>query len=464
MGNMLFNSYVFLFAFLPTALLGFRIFSIYRLKTLAIYWLIGMSTIFYMYWNPPFVCLLLLSVVINFYIGKKVSAAGNHRKLIFILGIVFNLCLLGYFKYFNFFLDNLSYYLGFSWVNLDIFLPLGISFWTFQQISYLVDIYKKRSDSEEKFFYYAAYIFFFPHLIAGPIVHHSILIKQLKQDKIFRLSYKNITLGLCFLSVGLFKKVVIADQLSPWVKVAFENGMTLTSSEAWIGALAYTLQIYFDFSGYSDMAMGLAYFFNIKFPVNFYSPYKSTSIIEFWRRWHMTLSFFLRDYLYIPLGGKYAKYRNILLTMLIGGLWHGANWTFVSWGGAFGVLICINHFWRAFSQRIQWNLSKNIAWVMSFLLIVHCWVLFRANTMEQALQVFTAMYQVPDISLFVVYKMRIIAIVILIFICKLSPESWEFIEFKGRRKYYKITVCFIMMIISILMMNTTPSEFLYFQF
>lgn len=330
---MLFNSYLFLFAFLPMVWLGFRLCCKYKLKKLAIYWLIGMSTVFYMYWNPPFICLLLLSVVINFYIGQKVFAATKYRKAILILGIVFNLSLLGYFKYFNFFISNLSWYMGFTLESLEIFLPLGISFWTFQQIAYLVDVYKKKCDSEKNFLYYAAYIFFFPHLIAGPIIHHSILITQLKQDKLFRLSYRNITMGLCFLGVGLFKKVVIADQLSPWVKAVFDSNAVLTSGEVWIGALAYTLQIYFDFSGYSDMAMGLAYLFNIKFPVNFHSPYKSTSIIEFWRRWHMTLSFFLRDYLYIPLGGKYAKYRNILLTMLLGGLWHGANWTFVSWGG-----------------------------------------------------------------------------------------------------------------------------------
>lgn len=463
---MLFNSYVFLFAFLPITWAIFRCLSYIKYKMSAISWLIISSILFYSYWNPKYLFLLLVSVSLNFCIGKWLSRDNFLKKKIFILGLIFNLSLLAYYKYVNFFIDNINK-IFFNEIFTDfneLILPLGISFWTFQQISYLTDVYYNKGDVENEYIYYLAYIFFFPHLIAGPIIHHRILIKQLKQDKIFRLSYKNLTLGLCFLSIGLFKKVVVADSLSPWVIDVFDTSKDMYSfGEAWMAAIAYTMQIYFDFSGYSDMAMGLARLFNINFPINFYSPYKAVSIIDFWRRWHITLSSFLRDYLYIPLGGKYHRYRNLLITMLFGGLWHGAGWNFVVWGGLHGSLLCINHYWHR--VNINFKIPSNSAWTMTFISVLCCWVFFRAHSLEQACSILTSMLNIQEIETVIQYKKQYVVLIPLLIGCRLIPETWEFLELKKNAKgLSKVILCIILMFVSIFMINSIPTEFLYFQF
>lgn len=466
---MLFNSYMFIFVFLPITWLGFRLLSSSRMTKIAIFWLFLASSFFYSYWNPPLIILLCTSVTFNYLLSKLFIVRPSLKKLWLYMGLIGNLIPLVWFKYWCFLVKNVGSLIGGYAEVSQLALPLGISFFTFQQIAYIVDVYQGKSKPEEKFLYYALYIFFFPHLIAGPIVHHKKLIPQLKQMRIFGINYRNIAEGIALLAVGLFKKVCIADSLSPWVKIVFDGGGEYSFFSAWIGALAYTLQIYFDFSGYSDMAMGLAKFFNISFPENFHSPYKSCSIIEFWRRWHITLSRFLRDYLYIPLGGSrdgnVKKYRNIIITMLLGGLWHGAGWTFIAWGGLHGLMISMNHIWRGLCERFRIAVPTTVAWLVTFICIVISWVFFRAISIEQAFVMIHAMFDISSFSWIGFEKRKLIYLVGLIISCLVLPESWEWTKLrKERNSYYKLAICLILMLTSIFMISSTPSEFLYFQF
>jgi len=351
--------------------------------------LVVASLIFYSYWNPKFVLLILFSITFNYLCGRSLEKTeGLRARACLVLGIAVNLGLIGYFKYSNFFLENISRLAGRSFQYRDIFLPLGISFFTFQQIAYLVDCYKGLT-RENKFVHYALFVAFFPQLIAGPIVHHADVIPQFRKKRTYRINYENIAFGLCFFSLGLFKKTVIADSFSAWVADGFDSNAALTFLEAWGATLSYTFQIYFDFSGYSDMAIGLGYFFNIKLPTNFNSPYKATSIIDFWRRWHMTLSAFIRDYLYIPLGGNRRgparRFVNLLVVMFLGGLWHGASWTFVFWGLLHGFLMCINLVFRRIFQKINYTLPSAAAWCLTFFSVSFAWVFFRAESFGRAL-------------------------------------------------------------------------------
>ncbi len=348
---MLFNSYTFIFLFLPVTLVGFYLIGGRGNYRVAVSWLVGASLFFYAWWNPAYLGLLLGSILFNYALGILLSAKKRNKKLKFVLifGIAGNLCLLAYFKYYNFFVDNINWVFSSSHTVENILLPLAISFFTFQQIAYLVDVHRGQA-RECDFLHYCLFVTFFPQLIAGPIVHHKEILPQFSKKEIYRVSYKAIAIGLTIFSIGLFKKVMIADNMATYVSPVFsgaEQGIKLTFFEAWGGSIAYSLQIYFDFSGYSDMAIGLARMVGIILPLNFHSPYKAKNIIEFWSRWHMTLSRFLKDYLYIPLGGnrkgKLRRYTNIMITMLIGGLWHGAGWVFIMWGALHGFYIVLNH-------------------------------------------------------------------------------------------------------------------------
>jgi alginate O-acetyltransferase complex protein AlgI len=304
------------------------------------------------------------------------------------VAITANLLLLGYFKYANFFLAAF----GTEWSLGAVILPLGISFYTFTQIAYLVDIYRAEPAGAS----YSKYLLFvtvFPHLIAGPILHHREIMPQFGRR--ITPTAENFAIGLTIFAIGLFKKVMLADGVAPYASPVFDaaaQGQPITFLEAWGGALAYTLQLYFDFSGYSDMAIGLARLFGITFPINFASPYKATSIIEFWRRWHITLSRFLRDYLYIALGGNrhgsMRRYVNLMVTMLLGGLWHGAGWTFIIWGGLHGLYLVINHLWRAAGLRIG---SDLLSGAITFVAVVAAWVFFRAASVDAALNILSGM-------------------------------------------------------------------------
>ena len=312
------------------------------------------------------------------------------RKFVFILGIIFNILLLGYFKYYDFFVENLNYIFNEDLILKNILLPLGISFFTFQQISFLLSCYRK----EEKvsgFIDYCLFVSFFPQLVAGPIVLYSEMMPQFKDRKRRYLNWDNIAKGLYIFVIGLFKKIVIADTLAIWANNGFDNMSEIGFFAAWATAIAYTLQIYFDFSGYSDMAIGLAKMFNIDLPTNFNSPYKSKNIGEFWRRWHITLGRSLFEYIYKPLGGnrkgEFKTYRNLIITFFISGLWHGASWLFILWGVSHGLAIVAQRIWK----KAGLKLNQYISVLLTFLFVNFTWVLFRAETFEQALKILKSM-------------------------------------------------------------------------
>ena len=323
--------------------------------------------------------------------------------------IAVNLILLGYFKYANFFLENLNQLTGSSRPIGEFILPLGISFFTFTQIAFLVDTYQGKV-KEFNFVHYTLFVTYFPHLIAGPVLHHKEMMPQFAQRNVCHINWDNVAVGLSIFVLGLAKKVFIADSFADFSTPIFNAvaaGGQPMLFEAWIGALAYTLQLYFDFSAYSDMAIGLSLMFNVRLPMNFNSPYKATSIIEFWRCWHMTLSRFLRDYLYIPLGGsrngKAHRYFNLMVTMLLGGLWHGAGWTFVIWGGLHGFYLLVNHAWRGLKQQMGWGDSGKLgvlgAGALTFLAVVVGWVFFRADSFLSAVTMLQGMAGMNGISL-----------------------------------------------------------------
>lgn len=292
--------------------------------------------------------------------------------------------------------------IGHHWDIGQVILPIGISFFTFTQIAFLADTFQK-GVRDYAFVNYGLFVTYFPHLIAGPVLHHAQMMPQFREPKTYQIDLANVAGGLSIFCIGLFKKIILADGISPYADAVFdaaEAGVTPGFIEAWIGALAYTFQLYFDFSGYSDMAIGLSWMFNIRIPFNFNSPYRAINITDFWRRWHMTLSAFLRDYLYIPLGGNQKgairRYTNLLITMLLGGLWHGANWTFVFWGGLHGFYLIVNHSFNAFigTHNAQWTISplfKFLSWALTFLAVIIAWVFFRATSFDAALKILAAM-------------------------------------------------------------------------
>jgi D-alanyl-lipoteichoic acid acyltransferase DltB (MBOAT superfamily) len=403
----LFNSHAFIFLFLPLTLLVF--FGLGRISAkLAAGWLAAASLFFYGWWSPAYVALLLASILGNFFAGSAIAraqAGGDARrsKRLLTLAIVANLALLGYYKYANFFVANFNAVSGAGLGFAEVVLPLGISFFTFTQIAFLVDAHQGKA-REYNLVHYGLFVTYFPHLIAGPILHHGEMMPQFAQREIYRPQHDLIAAGLTLFVLGLAKKVLIADGVAPYVAPVFDApgaGVTLTMLEAWCGALAYTFQLYFDFSGYSDMAVGLSLLFGVRLPVNFHSPYKAVNVIDFWRRWHMTLSRFLRDYLYVPLGGnrksRTRRYTNLLLTMLLGGLWHGAGWTFVLWGALHGIYLVINHGWREFRRRLGHNLHHSTPWgrragcLLTFIAVVAGWVLFRAPDVTTAQAILCAM-------------------------------------------------------------------------
>lgn len=402
---MLFNSYEFIFLFLPASLAGYFAFGVLGRIRAAVAWLAACSLFFYGWWDARYVLLLLGSILFNFAVSTRLSraarsATADRRWLAF--GVCGDLALLGYYKYANFFLDNLNTLSGAHWYLGNIVLPLGISFFTFTQIAFLVDAYRKEV-KEYRLLDYALFVTFFPHLIAGPVLHHREIMPQFRLPQSFSPSAANFAVGLTIFFAGLFKKVVIADSLAQFATPMFTAaaaGEPITGSSAWGGVIAYAMQLYFDFSGYSDMAIGLARLYGIHFPLNFNSPYRADNIIDFWRRWNMTLSRFLRDYVYFALGGnrrgRLRRHVNLLATMLLGGLWHGAGWPFVIWGGLHGVYLVINHGWRAAIAGIafpRWLAlsGRTAGWLLTFLAVVIAWVFFRSDSTQAALRILKAM-------------------------------------------------------------------------
>ncbi|MCP4406192.1 MAG: MBOAT family protein [Gammaproteobacteria bacterium] len=415
---MLFNSYIFLLFFLPITFTGFFLIGGRGHHRIAIAWLVGASLFFYSWWNPAYLGLILASIFVNYAVGVSLGGAQKSKTLLTV-GIVFNLLLLGYFKYANFFVDNLNALTGSDLFLEAILLPLAISFFTFQQIAYLVDAYQGET-KEYNFLHYCLFVTFFPQLIAGPIVHHKEMLPQFAKDAIYKIKHRDVVIGLTILILGLFKKIVMADGIAVYSTPIFNaaaDGQTINFLEAWGGVLAYSFQLYFDFSGYSDMAIGIARLFSIQLPINFNSPYKAVNIIDFWRRWHITLSRFLRDYLYIPLGGNRngptRRHINLLTTMILGGLWHGASWNFAAWGGLHGLYLVINHFWRTIYKTLGWNLLENslayywFSRIITFLAVVIAWVPFRAADADASISMLRSMFGLNGITLPTVLRYKL---------------------------------------------------------
>lgn len=406
---MLFNSPIFIFVFLPIVILTFYFIGNRGYHQAAIAWLVLSSLFFYGWWNPAYVMLLLVSIIYNYALGLWIIKAGIkqdevRQKRLLIMAVAANLLLLGYYKYAKFFLSSVNSLAGMHLSLGEIILPLGISFFTFTQIAFLVDAYYGKVQ-DYNFISYMLFVTYFPHLIAGPILHHKEMIPQFRNKHILNFRLQLFVMGLSVFFIGLFKKVVIANTLATYATPVFNvanSGLTaITFFSAWGGAVAYAFQIYYDFSGYCDMAIGISLFFGIRLPLNFYSPYKATNIIDFWRRWHMTLSRFLRDYLYIPLGGnrkgKARRYINLVVTMLLGGLWHGAAWTFIIWGGLHAFYLLINHAWLSLRGAIGMNPDSSswigcwIARIVTFMAVTVAWVFFRAENIDAAVKILRGM-------------------------------------------------------------------------
>lgn len=465
---MLFNSPVYLFLFLPLVFFGYFFLNSRRWVLAAKTWLVFSSLFFYSFWNPIYLPLIVASMLGNYGIGTVLSQGGNSgprpvsRQAVLLVGVFANLGLLGYFKYADFFLANLNAVSNTEISLLHLALPLAISFFTFQQIAYLVDSYQGLTH-EYDFLNYCLFVTFFPQLIAGPIVHHKEMMPQFKKIRAKLLNYRNLALGLFILSMGLFKKVVVADTFAVWATQGFDKLQVLNCGDAWAASLSYAMQLYFDFSGYTDMAIGSALMFNIKLPLNFNSPYKALDIQDFWRRWHMTLSRWLRDYLYIPLGGNRKgpgrTYFNLFLTFLLGGLWHGAGWTFVVWGALHGVGSVLHRSW----QRLGFRMPRWLAWLITFNFVNVAWVFFRAKTFPDAVKVLKGMLGfsafampegLPGNSL-------VLGLALLIFVV-VAKNSMELAD--HFRPNWKWAMLVLLMIASGVFNLGRVSEFLYFQF
>ena len=468
---MLFNSYVLIFIFLPILLLVY--YGILRTIKARNAWLTVMSYVFYGWWNPIFCLLMIASTASDYIIGKKLYTTESEggRKLLITLTIIINLSILGFFKYYNFFATSIN--ATFVWLHLPIYapivvglmLPIGISFYIFESLSYTIDIYRREVKPANNIIDFFCFISLFPHLVAGPIMRYVDLDRQLK-DRTH--STGKVAVGVVFFVTGLLKKLVIADSVAPMADALFNAHTNATVADAWIGTLAYTMQIYFDFSAYSDMAVGLGLMIGFEIIQNFNSPYQSVSVQDFWRRWHISLSSWLRDYLYLPLGGnrkgKYRTYINLILVMLLGGLWHGAAWTFVIWGLYHGVLQAIE---RALGPRHP--LKQLPEWgqrLATFLLVVVGWVFFRATDFGVAFRILGNMLgytgHKPVIPLHLAYPSGLFFLVFAIVVSMTYPNLWK----QPVRLSWRTALFYGggLMLAIVLMMTRQNSPFLYFQF
>ena len=485
---MLFNSYEFIFLFLPFTFFIYFYLNKKRLTEVAKGFLVLSSLFFYSWWNVIYLPLILGSMVFNYCFGVELNKENSKisKKFILILGVAANLMLLGYFKYSDFFISNVNFIFNTQIPHLNLLLPLAISFFTFQQIAYLVDSAMGGGTKQYDFLNYCLFVTFFPQLIAGPIVHHKEMMPQFANVRNKIINYKNIALGLFIFSIGLFKKVVIADSFAVWATNGFDKATVLNLFEAWATSLSYTFQLYFDFSGYCDMAIGAALLFNIKLPINFNSPYKALNIQDFWRRWHITLSRFLRDYIYIPLGGnrrgRLRTYANLMATFIIGGIWHGAGWTFVFWGFLHGVALVIHRIW----SELSFKMNKILAWFITFNFINITWIFFRAKDWDDALKILKGMFGLSGIVLpnFLEAKLgfltkygvgfdgfiaRIgdkstILFLLLGFILVLAFKNSIEKMISFQPSYQKIIKLIFILLLSFYSMIAVKTEFLYFNF
>ncbi len=475
---MIFSSYIFVFCFLPITLVVYYIFSSGDNSIFQRLFLIFASLFFYGFGNPKYLILLSISLFINYSIALLLQnlISHNYRKILFLFGILFNIGLLIYFKYYNFFITNINFIFKTTFIPQSISIPLGISFFTFQQISFLISIYKKEEEAGS-IFNYGLFVTFFPQLVAGPIVLYGEMLPQLNDYKRRFSNADNLVKGICLFVIGLFKKVVIADTISTIV----DNGFKISEigfAAALITSVSYTLQIFFDFSGYSDMAVGLGKLFNIDLPFNFAAPYKSESITDFWRRWHITLGRMLHQYLYLPLGGnKKGSIRtcvNLLVTFLASGFWHGADWTFVLWGGCHGFLVVAE---RLLGRRLE-IIPKKVRIAITFLTINFLWILFRAEKLRYALVMYKGIlglsgikfWQVsqlaedgiinfPDIINCLYILMLLLFLLFVVFKCKDSRDIVS--DFKATRKN---AVCIAIIFCIAVLCLSREVIFIYYKF
>lgn len=476
---MVFSSYEMIFLFLPIVLIGYFALSKIEQPVFQKLFLVGASMFFYAYFNPAYLIIILSSIIINYLLSKVIVHLDEKirlKKTVLAVGILFNIGLLGYFKYHDFLISNINAVFDTDFNLKNVILPLGISFFTFQQLSFLISVYKKQ-EKIENIIDYSLFVVFFPQLVAGPIVLYSEMIPQFLDQKNRYFSSENFAKGLYIFCIGLFKKTVIADTIALFVNNGF--GLSyLSAPTAWAVAMSYTLQIYFDFSGYSDMAIGLGKMFNIDIPANFISPYTSESITVFWRRWHITLGRALSIYVYVPLGGNRKgaarTYLNLFVTFLISGLWHGAAWTFVIWGALHGIIVA--------GERLFHNLLVKIPKIIriacTFLTVNFLWVLFRATSFEEAINIYKGMINFSDLSLSQIATLNLDGIVqfpgktailyvagillLLIFVVLFTKNSLYYADtFKPSRKNLFVTV--ILFVISVIHLSRL-STFIYFNF
>lgn len=500
---MLFNSYLFIFVFMPIAVSGFYFLSSKNHKY-AISWLGILSLFFYAYWSLKSLPILIFSILFNFSVGRYLTTIKiNYRNYLLFFAIFLNLFILGYFKYTNFFIDIANEFNNAEKIRLlNISLPIGISFFTFTQIAYLMDSHQGKV-RENSLINYILFVSFFPHLIAGPILHHKQMMPQFSDINIGKKNYQTLFLGLLLFTIGLGKKILVADNLAIYVDNFYlnlkTNEFSLGFNDAWLSSFSYTFQLYFDFSGYTDMALGLALLFGILMPINFNSPFKSTSIIEFWQRWHISLTKYINEYLYVPMTLRILRFshgssKNIeffysvllppLIIFSILGLWHGANWTFVLFGIMHGVYIVLNHLWRRYFKFFSIKNNKNITiknlqscfyWLLTFLVVNLSFVMFRSETVENAISIYRKMSNFHDASMLVI-DFRNSILVLICFILVLSfpnsnniLNSYKSMQAGNNEKYSYLKFYFYPMflgfvfILSIVLLDK-PSSFLYFQF
>lgn len=493
---MLFNSPIYIFCFLPFVLAGyFLLFQ--RKKNFVTLWLIVVSFVFYWYGHDANICLLVFSLFSNFFFGKLLLNRHKGNMMldaILVTGLTLNILPLAFFKYSGFFIENINAITNFNIQSFDIFLPLAVSFYSFQQIAFLVDCRRAETMTDYTFVNYCCFIVFFPQLISGPIVRYEELVPQLKEKLTNFTNWNNVALGLFLFGVGLFKKTIIADTFAVWADAGFHVPDTLNFLEAWSVSLSYTFQLYFDFSGYTDMAIGVGLLFDIRLPINFNSPYQSLSIREFWQRWHISLSRWLRDYLYIPLGGNrkgnIRSIVNIFITFILGGIWHGAGWNFIIWGAMHGAALAVYRLWRILNIKIP----AIICWFLTFFFINISWVFFRSSSIHDALvllksmvnydaqvlissfkeiavTVKTAIFDIDSQS--IEFVKNIFYVIIIPSIVLLSPNSMEITGYitSNRKLRLKMNVftAFILALVFFLSFKTLAgsvykSNFLYFEF
>ncbi|MCH2153799.1 MAG: MBOAT family protein [Phycisphaerales bacterium] len=501
---MIFSSPEFIFAFVPVVfLVAFLVRKLVSNTAVLLIWLTMSSLFFYGFWKADYLPIIVVSILANWLLGRWILSAGDRNRVPLFIGIILNLLAIGYYKYFDFFVSNVNAVAGTEFSEMGLLLPLGISFFTFQQIAYLVDS-SRGLVGRTSILEYAFFVSFFPQLIAGPIVHHRHILPAVRRGESFGFKSEEILKGLHAFGIGFVKKVVFADMFAVAASSVFDAadaGQTISTHDAMLGAVSYTFQIYFDFSGYTDMAIGLGHMFGVKLPKNFDSPYKSLGIIEFWRRWHVTLSEFLRDYLYIPLGGNRKgmprRYFNLITTMFLGGLWHGASWTFVVWGVAHGLLLMVNHTIRKLVPRPDGRLALMFfrlgSWLVTFAAINLTWVSFRATTWSGMWEMYRAIFGfggAPDSTGFafdpremsypIPYHQHLpesvlfwpwLVVLVGLLICVMMPNTWQLTErYEIRRGRYRLlanlaTIClFALGSWFILYLQNRITEFIYFNF